>query len=303
MIKRLLGLCLILLALRGDAFAHGATMLVGSSEDRGGQLRIGDDFDFADAYVLEAGVSVGGFTFFSNTIPSFAWVIDSPTAGGEEIYPLKANTQVRLELLAITDRASLRLNSTRLTAPGQSALIGTVSTDPEAHTHPEWQLTLADGVVGNFQVDFQLTTTTRGYTTSPVYRITLTNQEPTPTPSPTSTSASTATPTPTPEAPATPTLAATNTVVATPTETETATPTRSATPTASPTEAPTTPPPCAGDCNADRAVTVDELVKAVNIALGSAGIDVCPAADRNADELITVDEIVASVQRALNGCD
>ena len=37
---------------------------------------------------------------------------------------------------------------------------------------------------------------------------------------------------------------------------------------------------CAGDCNADQKVTVDELIQAVRIALGEDPIASCPAADR-----------------------
>jgi Tol biopolymer transport system component len=61
-------------------------------------------------------------------------------------------------------------------------------------------------------------------------------------------------------------------------------------------------PACAGDCNADTGVTVDELVKMVNIALGSADPSDCSAGDINGDHAITVDEIVAAVNNALQGC-
>lgn len=62
------------------------------------------------------------------------------------------------------------------------------------------------------------------------------------------------------------------------------------------------PPMCAGDCGADGAVTVDELVLIVNIALGSASVSQCSAGDVNRDGAITVDEIVSAVNRALGGC-
>lgn len=59
---------------------------------------------------------------------------------------------------------------------------------------------------------------------------------------------------------------------------------------------------CGGDCNGNGVVTVDELVKAVNIALGTADIGTCAAADRNGDGVVTVDELVFAVNNALTGC-
>ena len=59
---------------------------------------------------------------------------------------------------------------------------------------------------------------------------------------------------------------------------------------------------CAGDCNADGIVGVDEVVTLVNIALGDAVIGTCAAGDLSQDGQITVDEILAAVNRALNGC-
>lgn len=60
--------------------------------------------------------------------------------------------------------------------------------------------------------------------------------------------------------------------------------------------------PCLGDCSGDGQVTVDEIVRMVNIALGLAAVATCPAADSNRDGQVTVDEIVAAVTRALSGC-
>jgi hypothetical protein len=59
---------------------------------------------------------------------------------------------------------------------------------------------------------------------------------------------------------------------------------------------------CVGDCALDGAVTVDEIILGVNIALGSAGILDCPAFDSSGDQMITVDEIIQGVSAALNGC-
>jgi hypothetical protein len=59
---------------------------------------------------------------------------------------------------------------------------------------------------------------------------------------------------------------------------------------------------CAGDCNGDGAVTVDELIKGVNIALGTAPLDQCPSFDANGDLVVTVDELIRAVNNALAGC-
>jgi hypothetical protein len=66
-------------------------------------------------------------------------------------------------------------------------------------------------------------------------------------------------------------------------------------------EAPTVPV-CTGDCNADGAVTVDELVRGVNVALGSAELAACDALDANGDAAVTINEVVKAVNNALNGC-
>src|SRR5262245_29691455 len=59
---------------------------------------------------------------------------------------------------------------------------------------------------------------------------------------------------------------------------------------------------CAGDCNFDGEVTVDELIVGVNIALGSTGVDQCYAIDLNGDREVTIDEIVRAVNVTLIGC-
>ncbi len=59
---------------------------------------------------------------------------------------------------------------------------------------------------------------------------------------------------------------------------------------------------CAGDCDGDGAVTVEELVTAVAIALGEQSGSRCLAVDGNGDEQVTVDEIVRAVRVALEGC-
>jgi hypothetical protein len=59
---------------------------------------------------------------------------------------------------------------------------------------------------------------------------------------------------------------------------------------------------CAGDCNGDRRVTVDELAIGVRIALGLAPVDACAACDGDGDGAVGVDEIVRAVGAALDDC-
>ncbi len=61
------------------------------------------------------------------------------------------------------------------------------------------------------------------------------------------------------------------------------------------------PAPCIGDCDGDFAVTIDELVRGIGVALGSPTGD-CEALDGTGDGRVTVAELVAAVGRALDGC-
>jgi putative iron-regulated protein len=59
---------------------------------------------------------------------------------------------------------------------------------------------------------------------------------------------------------------------------------------------------CAGDCDGADGVTINELILAVGIALGSSEVGACGAVDGNADGQVTIDELVAAVGNALEGC-
>jgi hypothetical protein len=83
----------------------------------------------------------------------------------------------------------------------------------------------------------------------------------------------------------------------------TATASAAATPTATTEPTATASPiPCPGDCNGNGAVTVNELVSGVNIALGSAAVDLCRACDGDDNGAVSVNELIAAVRRALDGC-
>ncbi|HUI27854.1 MAG TPA: hypothetical protein VL403_17365 [Candidatus Kryptonia bacterium] len=67
---------------------------------------------------------------------------------------------------------------------------------------------------------------------------------------------------------------------------------------------------CIGDCDGDGHLSIDELVKGVNIALGNLPFDACPAFDCTSDcqpgpggtRLVDVACLVRAVNIALDGC-
>ena len=59
---------------------------------------------------------------------------------------------------------------------------------------------------------------------------------------------------------------------------------------------------CVGDCNTNNAVTVDELMVMINVALGTLETSRCPSGDADEDGQITIAEIIQAVNNALNGC-
>ena len=59
---------------------------------------------------------------------------------------------------------------------------------------------------------------------------------------------------------------------------------------------------CTGDCDASGAVTIDELVTGVNIALDAQPVATCPGFDRSGDGAVGIAELNAAVGHALRGC-
>lgn len=99
------------------------------------------------------------------------------------------------------------------------------------------------------------------------------------------------------DVPFTPAPTATVTATATITRTATNVPTTASTPTSTP-----GPVGCAGDCNGDGAVSINELIQGVNIALGNAATQTCAAFDRDGNGQVAVNELIAGVNSALGGC-
>lgn len=63
------------------------------------------------------------------------------------------------------------------------------------------------------------------------------------------------------------------------------------------------PPLCAGDCDGDGAVRIDELIVGVDLALRDAPAAACAALDADGDDRVVVAELIAAVAAALNGCE
>lgn len=62
------------------------------------------------------------------------------------------------------------------------------------------------------------------------------------------------------------------------------------------------PNACAGDCNGNGSVAINELVSSVNISLGLTPIGACSACDTNHDGMVSVSELISAVNKALKGC-
>jgi hypothetical protein len=60
--------------------------------------------------------------------------------------------------------------------------------------------------------------------------------------------------------------------------------------------------PCGGDCDANGAVSVDELVLAVDILLGIQPVSACLSADVDGTLSVTIDEVTVAVTNALTDC-
>ena len=62
------------------------------------------------------------------------------------------------------------------------------------------------------------------------------------------------------------------------------------------------PEPCAGDCDGDRRVGINELLVGVNIITGAAPVSACSVLDVDDNGFVAINEIVRAVNNALAGC-
>ena len=316
LLRLFVGLVVVLSPISG--FAH-EVFVIGTTGVNSGDLRI---VRFAERNIpVYLVLCQGGSCLFAGSNPGFAGdpahgELTEQDLAAEGLFPLPERVEVWLEVVEIVPEVKIGFGRIILERGGASRVL--LGTGPGLHNHPSWRLILPEGRVGAFRVVFRLTTTTPGFRASPDYTVWVTNASEPPTPSPTLTA------TPTPTLTSTPTTPPTHTATATVASTETALPTASFTASATLTPSPTEPPPspsntslptaterpqptptqraCVGDCNDDGEVTIDEIVFAVSVALGTSEVSGCLAADRNEDGTVTVDEIVAAVNAALLGC-
>lgn len=61
-------------------------------------------------------------------------------------------------------------------------------------------------------------------------------------------------------------------------------------------------PSCVGDCDGGETVSIDELIKGVNIALAAQPLATCAAFDVDGDGAVAINELIQAVGNALNGC-
>ena len=60
---------------------------------------------------------------------------------------------------------------------------------------------------------------------------------------------------------------------------------------------------CTGDCNGDRRVTIDELIRGVGMALDMIEpAATCGSFDIDASGLVQINELITAVNAALDGC-
>lgn len=261
-------------------------MLIASTEDGTGAFALA--YDFSQPIVVTKQFSSGGVTLYSSTVPGFdALAADQPDDG---LFVLNPGATVRClirALLPFGTGVSLNINGTTIHDPGEAATIGTA---PDLHVDPTWRLALLDSepVLDEYRVTFRLIGSASGYGPSAEYQAIIVIDPASLPPSPTPTSTM-------PTATITPTVPTPTATIAPPSPTPTATAEATATVTPGGVA-------CPGDCDGDDRVAIGELVRAVNIALGTAAVATCRAADGDGDGDISINELVRAVAAALDGC-
>jgi hypothetical protein len=59
---------------------------------------------------------------------------------------------------------------------------------------------------------------------------------------------------------------------------------------------------CVGDCDGNRNVAINELIRGVNIALELAPLTACPVFDADDNGRVSISELIVAVNNALDGC-
>jgi len=268
----------LVLALAPAVIAHGFDqdpdhehMTLGSSEPGGGDLVL-TDWDFENRKVRAFFTFCGGGSCLYSTInPAFLEAEEGghghASHGDDD--PGHGDGDVVAHPLAAGTQVSLEVvardAALTLRVNGVNLDVGQeqpLGTSPHIHNHPSWQLTLPANEHGDYTVSYRLKTDSPIYGESRVYTSIVTAVEPAPTATASATPTATATPTPTPEF----------------------------------------GDACPGDCNGDGEVTVDEVIRGVNMALTGEGLAECPAMDSDGDGFVQVDDIIRAITAALVGC-
>ena len=173
------------LALLLPAMSHADTVdpfdiSVYGTQSGGGSLAT--DYDFAQATTVSESLCAGGLCLYTSTNPGLITRTDDAGA----LRPLASGTEVALEIVALDDGVTVKVDATVLDAPGEMAVLGTA---PGLHNHPEWQVTRPEDERGTYTVAFRLVQSggAASYAASPTYTLRLTNgpvATPTPAPSP-----------------------------------------------------------------------------------------------------------------------
>lgn len=148
------------------------------------------DYDFSQPTVVSESLCAGGLCLYSSTDPGL--ISRAESAG--TLQPLAGGTEVALEIVALDEGVSVKVDATVLDAPGDIAVLGSA---PSLHNHPEWQVTRAEDERGSYGASFRLVQTAgaASYAASPTYTLRLTNgpgATPTPAPTPAPTPSATA---------------------------------------------------------------------------------------------------------------
>ncbi len=183
----LLVLTPLLLAGRARAQDFHEHMDIWSTADGSGQLVTNYDFPNKRPPLFFSTVCVTPQQCLYTTInPAFRTAVPADDVPDDGLYPLQDGTAVTVELVAIAAGLSLNVSG-KIDMAGQSAKLGS----SPFHVHPSWQLVVPQGVIGDYDVSFRLSSDSPQYTTSDVYTLTLTNEQPV---IPTATPAATPTP-------------------------------------------------------------------------------------------------------------
>ncbi len=148
---------------------------VGSSAAGGGALAT--EFDYEEPIVLTFSSCIGGTapnctggtSLYTATSPGFDGGVD-----GTGLYALDPETPVTIEIVAIDEGLSLRVEGERLDSAGQSILLGV---GPDLHSDAETILALPGGTDANdLRLVFRLTTTAAAYQASADYELRFTTR-------------------------------------------------------------------------------------------------------------------------------